>query len=135
LFTALVPIISPLVQPHLLEQISSHPWGYIFPAIAITGLFGMRVFNSSSTGRYAFVCSCSYIAGIVGSTAFGIYPYVLPSNIDPSFGLTIEKAAAPLNSLEIGLAWFVPALLLAIVYLFICYRSFGGKVSVDGEGY
>jgi len=29
---------------------------------------------------------------------------------------------------EIGLVWFAPALMLAVVYLFIVYRSFAGKV-------
>jgi cytochrome d ubiquinol oxidase subunit II len=125
----------PIVQPHLLKQISAHPWGYIFPAIAIAGLLGMRYFNASATGGYAFLFSCMYMTGIAASTAFGIFPYVLPSTLDPSLGLTVDQAAAPLHSLKIGLAWFVPALLLAIVYLFVSYRSFAGKVGVTGEGY
>jgi cytochrome d ubiquinol oxidase subunit II len=135
-FTVLIALIGPLVQPHLLEQISAHPWGYSFPAVAITGLFGMRYFNASITGRQAFVCSSMYMAGIAAATAFGIFPYVLPSTLDPSFGLTAYDAAAPPSSLKIGLAWFVPGVMLAAVYLFIAYRSFAGKVgAVDSDVY
>jgi cytochrome bd ubiquinol oxidase subunit II len=134
-FTALVATISPFVQPHLLDQISNHPWGYVFPALTISGLLGMRHFNTSATGKYAFVCSCMYMAGIAASVAFGLFPYVLPSTLNPGLGLTVYKAAAPLHSLEIGLAWFAPALTLAIVYLFVVYRSFAGKVRAEEEVY
>lgn len=134
-FTALIAVISPSVQPYLLERISTHPWGYIFPAVAIVGLLGMSYFNAPKTGRHAFTCSCMYMASIAASTAFGIFPYVLPSTLDPSLGLTVYGAAAPQHSLEIGLAWFVPGVMLAVVYLFVAYRSFAGKVSVEEEGY
>jgi cytochrome d ubiquinol oxidase subunit II len=136
LFIALIAALSPFVQRHLLEQISAHPWGYIFPAGALIGLAGMWHFNAPSTSRYAFACSCMYMAGIAASTAFGIFPYVLPSTIDSTFSLTVHAAAAPQHSLEIGLAWFIPGVILAIVYLFVVYRSFAGKVgTLDQEGY
>jgi len=135
-FTVLIAMIGPYVQPHLLAQISAHPWGYIFPALAIFGLFGMRYFNASVTGQQAFVCSCMYMASIAASTAFGVFPYVLLSTLEPSLSLTVYDAAAPPNSLRIGLAWFVPAVMLAVVYLFVVYRSFAGKVGVvDSDGY
>ena len=134
-FTTLVAGISPTVQPHLLARIAQHPWGYLFAAIAVAGLFGARYFNAATTGAYAFACSCLYMAGIVGSTAFGLNPYVLPSNLDPNMGLTIYNAAAPLNSLKIGLAWFVPGVILATIYSVFAYRSFAGKVQTEEGGY
>ena len=135
IFTALVAASSPFVQPHLLDRISSHPWGYVFPAVALVGLFGMRYFNASASGKQAFASSCMYMAGIAASTAFGLFPYLLPSTLSPDFGLSVYNAAAPLHSLEVGLAWFIPGMVLAITYLVIAYRSFAGKVSVEEEGY
>jgi cytochrome bd ubiquinol oxidase subunit II len=136
LFTALIAILSPSVQPHLLEQISAHPWGYVFPAVAIVGLLGIRYFNTASTGRRAFICSCMYMAGIAESTGFGVFPYLLPSTLGASYGLTVYSAASPAHSLEVGLAWFLPGVTLAAVYLFVAYRSFAGKVgAVDQGGY
>jgi cytochrome d ubiquinol oxidase subunit II len=95
----------------------------------------MRHFNTSANGKYAFVFSSMYMAGIAASTAFGVFPYVLPSTLNPRLGLTVYNSAAPLHSLEIGLAWFAPALMLAVVYLLVVYRSFAGKVLVEEEGY
>jgi cytochrome bd ubiquinol oxidase subunit II len=62
-------------------------------------------------------------------------PYVLPSTLNPSLSLTVYNSAAPLHSLEIGLAWFAPALMLAVVYLVVVYRSFAGKVRPEEEAY
>jgi hypothetical protein len=54
----------------------------------------------------------------------------------PSLGLTAFDAAAPPSSLKIGLAWFVPGVMLAVVYLFVAYRGCAGKVGVvDSDGY
>jgi cytochrome d ubiquinol oxidase subunit II len=137
-FTALVAATSPLVQPHLLDRISSDPWGYVFPALAIAGLLGMRYFNASVSGKQAFAFSCAYMAGIAASVAFGVFPYLVPSTLGPGLSLTVYNSAAPPHSLEIGLAWFIPGILLVMVYVFVAYRSFSGKVSAEratDEGY
>jgi cytochrome d ubiquinol oxidase subunit II len=75
------------------------------------------------------------MAGIAASTAFGLLPYVLPSTLNPILSLTVYNSAAPLHSLEIGLAWFVPALILAVLYMFVVYRSFAGKVRSEEGAY
>jgi cytochrome d ubiquinol oxidase subunit II len=69
------------------------------------------------------------------SAAFGVYPYVLPSNTDPRLGLTVGNAAAAHYGLKVGLAWFIPGILLAAGYFVYIYRSFAGKVSLEEEGY
>jgi cytochrome d ubiquinol oxidase subunit II len=135
LFTVLVPIIGPFVQPQLLHRIELHPWGFVFPVGALIGLFGMRHFNRPETAGYAFGFSCLYVLGIASSTAFGVCPYLLPSNIDPGSGLTIHNAAAPPNSLRLGLFWFVPGAILAAAYQIVAYRSFAGKANIEEETY
>jgi cytochrome d ubiquinol oxidase subunit II len=65
------------------------------------------------------------------SAAFGVYPYVLPSNGDPSLGLTVYNTAAPHYGLVIGLRWFIPGMLLVSGYFFLVYRHFAGKVQID----
>jgi cytochrome d ubiquinol oxidase subunit II len=83
----------------------------------------------------AFLASSIFIAGMLSSAAFGLYPYVLPSRIDPQFGLTITNAAAPAYGLTIGLAWWVPGIALAIAKFVFVYRRFAGKVRLPEEGY
>jgi cytochrome d ubiquinol oxidase subunit II len=42
--TALVTYLSMQVQPQILINLTSHPWGFIFPAIALAGLAGIVSF-------------------------------------------------------------------------------------------
>jgi cytochrome d ubiquinol oxidase subunit II len=69
------------------------------------------------------------------SAAFGVFPYVLPSNRNPELGLTIYNSAAAPYGLKVGLTWWIPAMILALGYFVFTYRHFAGKVRPDDEGY
>jgi cytochrome d ubiquinol oxidase subunit II len=123
--TALITALSFKVQPHLFANFGAHSWGYVFPMLALAGLTGVRL---SRRELLAFLSSAAYIAGMLTSAAFGVYPYVLASNGDPSVGLTIYNSSAPHYGLNIGLRWFIPGMVLAAAYFFFVYRHFAGKV-------
>jgi cytochrome d ubiquinol oxidase subunit II len=78
--------------------------------------------------RKAFLSSSVFIAGMLTSAAFGLFPYVLPSNTDPNLGLTVYNSAASAYGLRVGLGWFIPGILLAVGYHVVVYRHFAGKV-------
>jgi cytochrome bd ubiquinol oxidase subunit II len=122
------------IQPHLGERFASAPWGFVFPAIAIVGLLGIRSSRSAATELRAFLFSCAYLLGMLASAAFGVYPYLLPSSTDTQFGLTIHNAAADAYGLGIGLAWWIPGMILAAGYALYIYRHFGGKVPSEEQG-
>ncbi|HTA41653.1 MAG TPA: cytochrome d ubiquinol oxidase subunit II [Bryobacteraceae bacterium] len=116
------------LQPHLGESFEAHPLLWVFPLVGVAGLFGVRMCLSAHADLWAFLCSCVFIAGLLCSAAFGLYPNVLPSITDPSLSLTINNVAAPAYGLRIGFAWWIPAFLLASAYSFVVYRHFRGKV-------
>lgn len=72
---------------------------------------------------------------MLASAAFGVYPYLLPSSTDTQFGLTIHNAAADEYGLGIGLAWWIPGMILAAGYALYIYRHFAGKVPSEEQGY
>ncbi len=121
------------IQPHLKESFAARPWGYVFPLSAILGLIGIRVLDGRRRGLEAFLCSCLFILGMLTSAAFGIYPYVLPSNTDPTLSLTVLNAAAAPYGLRIGRLWFIPGMFLTAGYFIYTYRNFSGKVKVQEE--
>ncbi len=128
---ALTLVISPLsfaIQPNLWKQFTSHPWGIVFPALALAGLVGVRVLSARRKDRGAFLASSLYLAGMLASVAFGVFPNVLPSNTAPDFSLTIYNAAAAEHGLVIALWWFIPGMALATAYSMFTYRHFAGKV-------
>jgi cytochrome d ubiquinol oxidase subunit II len=101
--------------------------------LAVVGLIGMRALDRRSVAP--FLCSSLFIVGMLTSAAFGLYPCVLPSSLDPRLGLTVYNAAAAPYGLKVGLAWFIPGMLLATGYFVYTYRSFAGKVALEDDGH
>ena len=131
----LITLASFGIQPHLKQSFAQRPWGYVFPVVTVAALLGMQVLNARGKAREAFLSSCLFLTGMLTSAAFGLYPFVLPSNGDPARSLTVPNAAAAPYGLRVGLAWFIPGMLLAVSYFVYTYRSFSGKVRMEDEGY
>jgi cytochrome d ubiquinol oxidase subunit II len=123
-----ITLLSFRIQPHLQESFAARPWSYLFPLIALVGLIGIKLMNAARRVLEAFAASCLFLVGMLTSVAAGLYPYVLPSNLDAAQSLTIGNAAAPRYGLEIGLMWFIPGMLLTTGYFVYTYRSFAGKL-------
>ncbi len=112
----------------MLQRLSNQPWGLIFPLLAIGGLIGIPFYMSRGRDLVPFLASCTYLVGMLTSAAFGIYPYVLPANTDPAYALTVHNAAAAETGLRMGLAWWIPGMLLVAGYFVLLYRRFAGRV-------
>jgi cytochrome d ubiquinol oxidase subunit II len=123
------------VQPQLGANLTMHPWGHVFPALALAALIAVRRFAARADHRKAFLSSCAYIAGMLSSAAFGLFPYVLPSNTDPRLGLTVWNTATAGHGLRVALAWWIPGMILVLGYFVFVYRHFRGKVGAGGEAY
>jgi len=135
LLTVVVTIASFQIQPHLRESFAAAPAGYVFPALALIGLIGIRFMLARGDDLKAFLASVAFILGMLTSVVFGVFPMVLPSISNPAFSLTIHNAAAPEYGLKVGLMWFVPGFLLAIAYAVFLYSRFTGKVRLEEGGY
>ncbi len=123
--TLLATAASFAIQPRIAENFRAHPWGAVFPLLAVAGFMGMR-----RRGELAgFLSSCAYLVGMLTSAAFGVFPYVLPAAPARELGLTIYNSAAADYGLKIALAWWIPGMLLAASYTAFVYRKFAGKVS------
>ena len=133
--TALTTIATFQIQPHVPEQLFARPWGLIFPALAVAGLAGMFVFDRRGDELRAFIASCAYIVGMLTACVFGLYPYLLPSNIAPGSGLDAFNSSVDAGALTIAATWFIPGLLLITAYFTHTYRSLGGKVRPDDYGH
>ena len=131
---ALITALSFTVQPQLSASFSARPWGYVFPVCALIALVLVRLWTPRRTAA-SFLASSAFIAAMLVSAAFGLYPYVLPSSLGAQFGLTVSNAAAASYGLRIGLWWFVPGIVLAIGYFLFTHRRFAGKVRPAQEGY
>ena len=116
------------VQPEVPANLTTHPWGYIFPALALFGLAGMAWFMRRHDDLKSFLASCLYIVGMLTSVVFGLYPLVLPASTNPAYSLTVDNAKAGDYGLRVGFVWWIIGMILVAAYTFTVYRSFAGKV-------
>jgi cytochrome d ubiquinol oxidase subunit II len=122
------------VQPEIPANLAHHPWGYVFPALALAGLAGIAWFMRKHDELKSFLASCAYIVGMLTSVVFGLYPLVLPASTNPDYSLTVDNAKAADYGLRIGLAWWIVGMILVTGYTIHVYRSFAGKVRIgDSE--
>ncbi|HZE89057.1 MAG TPA: cytochrome d ubiquinol oxidase subunit II, partial [Verrucomicrobiae bacterium] len=130
--TAVCGVATFRVQPLVAEGYARRPWMWLFPATGVAALLLTRVFTVRRRELAAFLGSATLIAALLASTAAGIYPNVLPSQIDRAFSLTIENAAAPPYGLRVGLLWWIPGMALVTAYFAFAYRRHAGKRSAGG---
>lgn len=122
------------IRRSMFDRFNNHPYGYILPLIAIVGLLMAGYFNLKERDGWSLIGSGLFILGMLTSTAFGLYPTVLPA-VDVANSLTIHNAAAPHYGLVVGLIWWIIGMVLATIYFLLIYRMFRGKVTLSEEGY
>lgn len=125
------------IRPEMRANFAIYPWGYFFLLAGFLGLAGIWYYSRRGQDVLSFVSSTTFILGMLGGTAFALYPNLLPSSTDPSYSLTVQKTAAQHYGLIVGLGWWILGIGLASGYFIYVYRSFRGKVSLpaDGSGY
>jgi cytochrome bd ubiquinol oxidase subunit II len=132
--TAITTVATFSLSPRMLFSFYEHPWGFVFPALAVAGLALVGYFGFKERDRAAFLSSGAYIIGMMASTAFAVYPDVLPA-VQPANSLTIYNASGSTYGLTVGLVWWSIGMVLAAIYFVLIYRLFRGKVKLDDEGY
>ena len=132
--TAITTVATFSLTPGMLSSFSERPWGFVFPALAVAGLVLVGYFGFRRRDSAAFLSSGAYIAGMMASTAFAIYPNVLPA-VEPENSLTVYNASGSAYGLAVGLVWWSIGMALAAIYFVLIYRLFRGKVSLEDDGY
>jgi cytochrome d ubiquinol oxidase subunit II len=128
--TALSTVATYIVQPQIKNSYTAHPWGVVFPLLALAGLIGTAWWRTRRQDLRAFFASCAFILGLLLATAFGLYPMVLPA-VDRVHSLTIANASASHYGQLVGLIWWSIGILLAILYFSFTYRLFWGKIRTE----
>lgn len=123
------------IRPEIWDNFSAHAWGVIFPLGGLLGLAGSRYYHERNDDARSFVCSSVFIGSMFASTAFGMFPNVLPASTDPRFNLTVYNTAAQEHGLSVGIVWWIIGIVLTSGYFIYVYRAFRGKVTAGSEVY
>ncbi|WP_395664993.1 cytochrome d ubiquinol oxidase subunit II [Methylocella sp.] len=105
------------------------PIAALVPLIGLAGPLAAAHFARLRRPALAFVASALGMAGIIGSMGVSMFPFVMPSSVDPRSSLTIWDAASShltLNVMFWAVALFLP---LVLAYTVWCYARMWGRVT------
>jgi len=123
------------IQPHLATRFAAQPWGHVFPLAAAAGI-GIAIWmRRQKRDVPAFLASCLFLAFMLITVAFSLYPFLLPSLTEPARGLTVHGAAAPASGLKTALRWWIPGMIPVLAYFVFVNRKFAGKINASEHGY
>ncbi len=71
------------IQPQVPDRINGNPVSYLFPLAALGGIFASRRFMAQGKELPAFLGSALFLAAMLVSVVFGLYPMVLPACREP----------------------------------------------------
>lgn len=96
----------------------------MIPLIAVVGLVMIRVYIARGRWLRAWFASSALIVGATLFGVVGLYPSLLPSSINPAYGLTIHNAASSPLTLKIMLGVALTFVPIVIGYQIWVYRLF-----------
>jgi len=123
------------IRPGVLVNYKQHVIGFVVPVIVFGSLAVMMHGMIKRAEKLAFVASSLYIVGMLVGAAFALYPVVLPASTNPAYNLTIYNTKAGEHGLAVGFTWWILGMILALGYFVFLFRTFKGKVKLEGEGY
>lgn len=106
------------------------PWTMLAPAIGLgSAALAALLLLARRLPKLAFVCSALSIAGIIATAGVSLFPFMLPSSIDPVSSLTVWDASSSLTTLIIMTGATVIFLPIILVYTAWVYHVLRGPVT------
>lgn len=112
-----------------LSAYSDRPWIAIAPALGILG--GLLTFVGLRSGRevLTLLFSALSILGVISSVGLTMFPFILPSSVDPRSSLLVWNASSSHLTLFIMLVCTIIFLPLILAYTAWVYKVLWGKVT------
>ncbi len=126
------PLLKSVVQTPgaWLGNYSVAPLTLAAPLLAIIGALGAAVLLSGHRNILAFVASALSIAGVIATAGLSVFPFLLPSSLDPKSSLTVWDASS--SHLTLGIMLVVTLIFLPIVLIYTSwvYHVLKGRVTL-----
>ena len=118
-----------LVDGGWLANFGRHPWMLVAPVLGFAGTLLAMIGIYRRQGALAFGGSSAAAAGIIATVGCAMFPFILPSSIDPHSSLTVWNASSSARTLGIMLIVTVVFLPIVLAYTAWAYRVMFGRVT------
>lgn len=120
------------VVPNGLFSNYGHFWPlWLVPLLAIFCFIKAGFLGARGIAVKGILYSSAGIALVICTAAFAMFPFIMPSSIDPASSLTIWDAASSHLTLQVMLYATIIFVPIALGYTFWAYKRMWGKVSAD----
>jgi cytochrome bd ubiquinol oxidase subunit II len=110
------------------------PVWFLFPALAVLSLLGIKILGSQGKSLGAFYSSCLTILMVTFTGIIGLFPNLIPSSLDTAYSLTIYNSSSSIYTLKIMTVVALVFVPIVIAYQIWHYRVFRGKLSPGSAG-
>ncbi|MFT3731955.1 MAG: cytochrome d ubiquinol oxidase subunit II [Hyphomicrobium sp.] len=110
------------------ENYGTQPVTLLAPLLGLVGASGAYVFIGARREVAALLASSLSIAGIITTVGVSMFPFILPSSVDPNSSLTVWDASSSHMTLFIMLVVAVVFVPIIIAYTSWVYHVMWGKV-------
>ncbi|MBY0561658.1 cytochrome d ubiquinol oxidase subunit II [Hyphomicrobium sp.] len=110
------------------DNYGSHPWMMLAPLLGIAGAAAAFVFMGARREIAAILATSLSIFGIIATVGLSMFPFILPSSIDPRSSLTVWDSSSSHMTLFIMLVVAVIFVPTVIAYTTWVYHVMWGKV-------
>jgi cytochrome bd ubiquinol oxidase subunit II len=112
-----------------LSNYGVHPWLALAPALAYLGAAATAALQRGKRPLLGFLASGVGVAGVVATAGVSLFPFLLPSSLDPNSSLTVWDASSSPMTLFIMLVATLLFLPLIILYTAWIFRVMRGPVT------
>ena len=126
LVSAVLCLVFSAVATNLYANYLASPALFLIIALAVAGVLGIKIFLVKKHYFKAWVSSAVSILGVTFYGIVGLHPVMLPSTLDPSYSVTIQKAASSPLTLTIMLVLaliFVPIVIGYQVWANVLFKE------------
>ncbi|MBO6507037.1 MAG: cytochrome d ubiquinol oxidase subunit II, partial [Roseibium sp.] len=114
-----------------MNNYTAMPWLWIVPGLGFIGLFGTLILLQTKMEMLIFVFSKWAVTGIIATVGISMFPFMLPSSVQPEASLTVWDASSTHRTLFNMLVATVIFLPIILAYTAWVYKVLWGKVDEE----
>ena len=112
-----------------MQNYDTYPWMLIAPVLGVAMALLTSLFAKLGRGALTFLCSSLTMAGIILTAGFSMFPFIMPSSLNPAHSLTIWDATSSQNTLTVMLVAAIIFVPIVLGYTLWTYMKMFGRVN------
>ncbi|HTH59549.1 MAG TPA: cytochrome d ubiquinol oxidase subunit II [Paraburkholderia sp.] len=112
-----------------LANYGDYPWMMLAPIVGIAGGVLAFALAGSRFEKTALLATGLLIAGVILTAGFSMFPFIMPSSLDPRSSLTVWDSTSSRMTLEIMLIAVIIFLPIVLAYTSWAYAVMRGKIT------